>query len=79
MNLVFFQIQIVLNFQIKFSLFLISPRFLGSSSRINIFLKRYQGVLKNSNSGSSHTNKVDAVKEELEDIELKVEQCKVCV
>lgn len=40
---------------------------------------RYQGVLKNSNSGSSHTNKVDAVKEELEDIELKVEQCKVCV
>jgi len=41
--------------------------------------KRYQGVLKNSNSGSSHTNKVDAVKEELEDIELKVEQCKVCI
>lgn len=40
---------------------------------------RYQGVLKNSNSGSSHANKVDAVKEELEDIELKVEQCKVCV
>lgn len=37
---------------------------------------KYQGVLKNSNSGSSHTNKVDAVKEELEDIELKVEQCK---
>lgn len=40
--------------------------------------KRYQAALKNSNSGSSHTNKVDAVKEELEDIELKVEQCRVC-
>ncbi|XP_025415724.1 rho GTPase-activating protein 44-like [Sipha flava] len=37
---------------------------------------KYQTAIKNSNSGSSHTNKVDASKEELEDIELKVEQCR---
>lgn len=43
---------------------------------INKYL-RYQAALKNSYSGSSNTNKVDAVKEELEDIELKVEQCRV--
>ncbi|XP_050542603.1 rho GTPase-activating protein 44-like [Daktulosphaira vitifoliae] len=37
---------------------------------------KYQTAIKNSNSGSSHTSKIDAVKDELEDIEIKVEQCR---